>query len=108
MLDLALIAVLAVASFAAILRIGLVPRDPAQGVAVIFTPWTGADETLARSVAAGARFVRFGRLPFIAIVMPERPDYVERAFANSAVLAVDPQILAGCLLGPVSQKADNS
>jgi hypothetical protein len=29
--------------------------------------------------------------------MPERPDYVERALADSALLVVAPQVLAACL-----------
>jgi hypothetical protein len=92
-----LIAVLAVVSFIVILRVGLLPANPDQGVAVIYTPWTPADQTMIRAVAAGARFVRFGGFDFIAIVMPERPDYVERVLAGSALLAVDPQVLAACL-----------
>jgi hypothetical protein len=92
-----LIAVLAVASFIVILRVGLLPGNPDNGVAVIYAPWTPADQTMIRAVAAGARFVRFGGFDFIAIVMPERPDYVERVLAGSALLAVDPQVLAACL-----------
>jgi hypothetical protein len=92
-----LIAVLAVASFIVILRVGLLPDNPDQGVAVIYAPWTPADQTMIRAVAAGSRFVRFGGFDFIAIVMPERPDYVERVLAGSALLAVDPKVLAGCL-----------
>jgi hypothetical protein len=92
-----LIAVLAVASFIVILRVGLLPGNPDNGVAVIYAPWTPADQTMVRAVAAGARFVRFGGFDFIAIVMPDRPDYVERVLAGSALLAVDPQVLAACL-----------
>jgi hypothetical protein len=106
-LDVVLIAVLAAVSFAAILRIGLAPRNPDAGVAVIYAPWTSADQTLRRSVAAGARFVRFGGWPFIAIVMPEQPAYVSRALTGSALLAVDPEVLAGCLLTPLFRKADS-
>jgi hypothetical protein len=105
-LDLWLIATLAVVSFAAILRVGLVPADAGAGVAVIFAPWTTADQTMIRAVGAGARFVRFGRFDFIAIVVPDRPDYVERMLAGSALLAVDPQILAGCLSASFLKKAD--
>jgi hypothetical protein len=104
--DLWLIAILAVASFAAILRVGLVPADASAGVAVIYAPWTTADQTMLRAVGAGARFVRFGGFDFIAIVMPERPDYVERVLADSALLAVDPQVLAGCLPAALLKKAD--
>jgi hypothetical protein len=95
--DLSLIAVLAVASFAVILRVGLRPSNPAAGVAVVYAPWTTADATMARAVSAGARFVRFGGFRFIAVVMPERPDYVEQVLNDSALLAIDPQTLAACL-----------
>ena len=95
-----------IASFAAITRVGLVPGNPRAGVAVIYAPWTTAAQTMIRSVAAGARFVRFGGFDFIAVVMPERSDYVERAFAGSALLAVDPRVLAACLTGTLSKKAD--
>lgn len=95
--NVSLIAILALASFAAILRVGLLPANPKEGVAVIYAPWTPAEQTMIRAVDAGARFVRFGGFNFIAIVMPERPDYVERALAGSALLAVDPQVLAACL-----------
>jgi hypothetical protein len=104
--DLWLIAILAVVSFAAILRVGLLPTDPGAGVAVIYAPWTTADQTMIRAVSAGARFVRFGGFDFIAIVMPEQPGYVERVLADSALLAVGPQVLAGCLPAAFLKKAD--
>jgi hypothetical protein len=103
LLDVCFIAFLIVASFAAVLRVGLLPRDPASGVAVIYAPGTGAEQTFARSVAAGARFVRFGGFDFIAIVIPETPDYVERTLAGSALLALDPQVLGGCLPASTQQ-----
>ena len=65
-----------------------------------------ADQTMIRAVSAGARFVRFGGFDFIAIVMPEQPDYVENVLADSALLAVDPQVLAGCLPASFLKKAD--
>jgi hypothetical protein len=95
--DLCLIAFLMAVSLVAILRVGLTPHDPASGVAVIYAPGTSAAQTVVRSVGAGARFVRFGGFDFIAIVIPETPDYVQRALAGSALLAVDPQVLAACL-----------
>jgi hypothetical protein len=105
-LDLWLIAILAVGSFGAILRTGLLPVKPGAGVAVIYAPWTTADQTMIRAVSAGARFVRFGGFDFIAIVMPEAPDYVDNVLADSALLAVDPQVLAGCLPASFLKKAD--
>jgi hypothetical protein len=97
LVNVSLIAILALASFAVILRVGLLPANPKEGVAVIYAPWTPADQTMIRAVNAGARFVRFGGFNFIAIVMPERPDYLERVLAGSALLAIDPQVLAACL-----------
>jgi hypothetical protein len=105
-LDLSLIAILAVVSFGAILRIGLLPAKPDAGVAVIYAPWTTADQTMIRAVSAGARFVRFGGFDFIAIVIPEQPDYVANALAGSALLVVDPQVLAACLPTSFLKKAD--
>src|ERR1700753_13428 len=91
------IALLYVMSLVVVLRFGTEPRDPLAGVAVVFPPWTTADQTFTRAVSAGARFVRFGGFDFIAIVKPDDPEYVGRILADHAILAIDPQILAGCL-----------
>src|SRR5262245_37390023 len=93
-LDLWLIAVLVVASFATILRIGAAPGNAAAGVAVVYAPWTPAEQTMLRAVSAGARFVRFGGFDFIAVVVPERANYVQQALAGSALLVVDPRLVA--------------
>ena len=99
-----IIPVLALASFAVVLRVGLVPSHPERGVAVIYAPWTSANQAMIQAVDAGARFVRFGGFSFVAIVMPERPDYVERVLAGSALLAIDPQVLAACLPAALLKK----
>jgi hypothetical protein len=106
LLDVGVIAVLVCASLIAILRIGLVPNNPASGVAVVYAPWTAANATMVRAVSAGARFVRFGGFQFIAVVMPERPDYVEQVMKGPAWLVVDPQALAACLRPSAFAKAD--
>jgi hypothetical protein len=92
-----IVAPLCAMSFAAVLRFGALPRDPMAGVAVVFPPWTTSDQTFARAVGAGAKFVRFGGFDFIAIVRPDDSEYVERIFSDHAILALDPQFLAGCL-----------
>jgi len=104
--DLSLIAIVALASLMVVLRVGLSPAYPEAGVAVVYPPWTAADQVLAKSVRAGARFVRFGGFDFIAVVMPETPDYVERALADSAILALDPKVLAACLSAPPNSAGD--
>ena len=78
-------------------RIGLVPRDPERGVAVVFAPWTSPESALARTVEAGARFVRFGGPTFVTVAIPEDRGYADRALASGAWLVVDPQVLAACL-----------
>jgi hypothetical protein len=93
----AVIILVAVGSLYAVARIALTPRDLANGVAVIFAPWTNGTSSLTRAVMSGGRFVRYGRQPFIVVVVPEVPDYLSRAFANGAVLVVDPRALGGCL-----------
>jgi len=92
-----MIATLCVASLAIVLRYGSLPRDPLEGVAVVFPPWTSASQTFARAVGAGAQFVRFGGFDFIAIVKPDDPGYVGRVLSDHALLAIDPELLAGCL-----------
>ena len=101
------LAVFALASFLLVARIGLAPRDPSQGVGVVFAPWIGADAAFVRSVEAGGRFVRFGAFPFIVVVTPETADYADHVRAAGALLVVDPRVLAACLLSspdaPASQ-----
>jgi len=105
-LDLWLVAALTVASFAVILRIGLLPSNLDHGVAVIYASWTTPDQTMTRAVNAGARFVRFGGLDFIAVVEPDDPDYLKRVLSGPAILVVDPQVLAGCLARVIFQKVE--
>jgi hypothetical protein len=93
----AAIAGFALASLYAAARVGLEPRDPAQGVGVIFAPWTGADAAFVRAVEAGGRFVRFGGLPFVVVVQPETADYLDRVRAAGALLIVDPLVITACL-----------
>lgn len=94
--DIGLLVSLSLGTLYAGARVGLTPRDPSQGVAVIFAPWTAAEKTLARSVEGGSRFVRFGGLPFIAVVIPDNAAYPDRMLDAGAWLVVDPQTLAAC------------
>ena len=97
LIDGSLIAFLALASLFLAARVGLTPRDPASGVGVIFAPWTSEQSAMARATDPGARFVRYGGLPFIVVVVPETSDYLARVYAAGALLIVDPQALAACL-----------
>ncbi len=78
-------------------RLSLAPRDPSTGIAVLFAPWVDAEESLTRSVAAGARFVRHGGYPFIAVVQPDDSRYERRILAAGALMIADPVALAACL-----------
>jgi hypothetical protein len=97
LVEAAVLACVAVGSFYVTVRNGLAPREPASGVAVIFSPWTAADAALTRAVEAGGRFVRYGGYPFIVIVVPETPDYPSRVHGAGALFVVDPGALAACL-----------
>lgn len=96
-LDGLFIFLVAVASLYGVARLGLKPHDPATGVGVVFAPWVSETAAVNRATAAGARFVRFGGLPFIVVVVPEASDYVARISSEGAFLVVDPQALAACL-----------
>lgn len=103
--DIGLLACLSLGTLYAGARVGLTPRDPSQGVAVVFAPWTAEDTALAKAVENGARFVRFGGLPFIAIVVPDNTQYSQRMLDAGAWLVVDPQTLAACLSAVSTAKA---
>jgi hypothetical protein len=93
------VAAMAGASLLAIGAIAFAPHDADAAVAVVYAPWTSSRDALVRAAQAGARVVRFGGLPFIVIVLPERPDYAQRARDGGALLMLDPQALAACLPG---------
>jgi hypothetical protein len=95
--DGALIVVVAIASLIGAAWFSLQPRDPAAGVAVVFAPWVAADQTFVRAVTPGARFVRYGGLPFIAVVVPDSTDYERRVLATGAIMVADPRAMAACL-----------
>lgn len=96
LLDISFLILLTLGTFAAGARIGLVPRTSDNGVAVMFAPWTSAADSFSRATENGGRFVRFGGLPFIAVVMPNDRVYVDRMLAHGAWLVVDPKLLAAC------------
>jgi hypothetical protein len=95
-IDAGLLMCLSIGTLYAGARTGLTPRDPARGVAVVFAPWTPANETLSQAVAGGSSFVRFGGLPFVAVVIPDDATYSDRMFSAGAWLVVDPLALAAC------------
>jgi hypothetical protein len=108
LVEAAFLAWVATGSLYATMRIGLTPRDPADGVAVIFAPWTDAGAALTRSVEAGGRFVRYGGYDFIVIVIPEAPDYASRVSTAGALFVVDPGALAACLTAFADSAQDRS
>ena len=87
---------LSIAALAASARIGLVPQNPQSGVAVIFAPWTSSQASIERATSDGSRFIRFGGLDSIVVVMPERANYIDRMLERGAWLVVDPKMLAAC------------
>lgn len=94
--DIGLLICLTLGAFAASARIGLAPPGSKDGVAVIFAPWTSASDSLSRATEPGGRFVRFGGLPFVTVVMPDDKTYATRVLARGAWLVMDPKIIAAC------------
>jgi hypothetical protein len=91
-----LFAVLSLAALAASARVGLVPANIDKGVAVIFAPWTSPQTSIERATADGSRFVRFGGLGSVAVVMPQSDGYADRMLEGGAWFVVDPKVLAAC------------
>jgi hypothetical protein len=96
-IDVTALAALSLVALFMTARFALAPSAPELGVAVIFAPWTPPEQTLARTVEAGAKFVRFGGLRFVAVAIPDDRDYPARARAAGAWLVVDPKVIAACL-----------
>jgi hypothetical protein len=96
LLDIMLIVAFILAGSAIALRTGLRPRDPLAGVAVMFPPWTSAEDAILRATAPGGSVLRLGAISSIVVVSPRDPDYVDRVFAEGALLVLDPQVLATC------------
>ena len=96
-IDFILLACLSAGAFFVTASTALTPQHPDRGVAVVFAPWTTPEAALARTVEAGARFVRFGGPKFVAIAIPDDPGYAARVFAAGAWFVVDPQAIAACL-----------
>lgn len=84
----------AAVSFFIIAGLVLAPKREAEGIAVIFAPWTSAADTMTRVSKAGARFVRFGAFEFIAVIEPAAGQHIR---ARGAWFFADPAMLAACL-----------
>jgi hypothetical protein len=96
-IDAILLATLSAGVFYFSARTTLAPRQPEQGVAVVFAPWTSPASAMEQTVEAGARFVRFGGFGFVTIAIPNDREYPARAFSQGAWLVVDPKVIAACL-----------
>lgn len=105
--DALLIAAFAIGNLLVVASLALAPKDPSEGVAVVFSPWTNAAAALARATDPGSRFVRYGGFPFIVVVVPDTPDYLSRVSATGALFVADPKALAACL-GTFTRTTDAS
>lgn len=94
--DTTIIAAVSLAALAVAAQGAFAPGDSASGVAVIYAPWVDSGDAIRRVTSAGARVVRTGGVPFVAIVVPEGADFAERARAGGAWLLADPVMLGGC------------
>lgn len=95
-LDVAVIAAVAIVGTAATAWTMMAPQPNAAAVAVMFAPWTPADEAMLRAADAGGRIVGFGRLTSIVIVAPDHSDYARDVAASGAWLVADAARTGGC------------
>lgn len=103
--DIALLTCLSFGTLFFTASMALEPKHPERGVAVLFAPWTSAEDAMARTVEAGGRFVRFGGPVFVTVAVPDDAGYPARIRAAGAWLVADPQALAACL-SPFAGRAE--
>jgi hypothetical protein len=65
--------------------------------AVVFSPWTSAEQAFDRSLAAGHRVLRSGRTGFVVIVAPADGGQAPARRPAGALLLATLAGLAGCL-----------
>jgi len=94
--DVAVIGVVALIGTVATASVMLTPRATTQTVAVMFAPWTSAQQAMRHAAEAGGRIVGFGLLTSIVIVAPDHSDYARDVAANGAWLVADAARVGGC------------
>jgi hypothetical protein len=72
------------------------PRDPDNGVAVVFPPWIDEATAMSRVGAAGGAVIRAGNLGFISVAIPDSPEFTQNIRAAGAWLLLDPQVVGMC------------
>lgn len=68
----------------------------AAPTAIVFSPWTSAEQAFDRSLAAGHRVVRSGPLDFVVIVAPRDEGEAPAQRPEGALLLATLAGLAGC------------
>ena len=68
----------------------------AAPTAIVFSPWTSAEQAFDRSLAAGHRVVRSGPLDFVVIVAPRDEGEAPAQRPAGALLLATLAGLAGC------------
>lgn len=68
----------------------------AAPTAIVFSPWTSAEQAFDRSLAAGYRVVRSGPLDFVVIVAPREEGELPAQRPEGALLLATLAGLAGC------------
>jgi hypothetical protein len=94
--DVAVIAAVAMVGTTATAWTMLASSPDAPTVAVMFAPWTPAEQAMLRAAEAGGRIVGFGLLTSIVIVAPEHPDYARDVAEGGAWLVADAARTGGC------------
>ncbi len=84
-------------SLTVVLSLPSAHADRPRPIALIFPPWTSAQDAVARSLAAGHAVLRSGASPFIVIAASQGEGGVASARPEGALLMLALDGLAGCL-----------
>jgi len=95
-------AILAAACLLVLAAASLRPLPGQDQVGVVFPPSLDDAQVLARVAEAGARLVRPGAWPFIAVVAVDGPHTLARLEDLGALFTVNPLVLGACLARPTA------
>jgi hypothetical protein len=89
-------AALLVASVIAVAALSFQPSPDSEVVAVVFPPWWSTQHIFEAAASADASIIRTTAIAAVVVVRPDQHAGMERLRKAGALLAIDPQAIAGC------------
>ena len=100
-----LVALLLAASTLPVFAVADLPGEADGTVAAVFAPTTGKAAALAAVAEAGGSVLRAGAWRSVLIVRSDKAGFAGRLRRAGAILVVDPQSAAGCLLAGATEQS---